>query len=126
MRRVIVGYLCATSVLLHVLLVVALVTFTRMGKQMAGNVTVDRNITGRIADVAIYRDGDLTYSGYVVDWNGKRLYVPGFGEEIMAVGDPVNLMIQKQDFVFLRSMSITARRAVSNACAPEKGVLDAR
>jgi len=121
MRRLLVGYLCATSVLLHVLVIVGGVLFMRMGKQMAATMKPDKTIAGEIAAVSRFEQDGLVHLGYAVKWSGGTLYTSGVGGESLGVGDAVDLLVQKQDFLTMRFLNIIPRKGAASSCQPPAG-----
>jgi hypothetical protein len=119
MRRVLVGYLCATSVLLHILVVVGGILFLRMGKQMAATMKPDKTISGEILAVSRYELDGLAHLGYAVKWTDGTLYLSGAHGESLNVGDHVDLLVQKQDFLTMRYLNLIPRKAAASTCQPQ-------
>jgi hypothetical protein len=99
-KKALVIYLVVSSVILHV--VVAFTIFNTASALRATNV-------GTVKDVSVLKDGDYSYIGYAVDYNGKALYVMSTREDLKS-GDQVAVTITKYLYWPNKHLIITIRK----------------
>lgn len=111
-KKLLLGYLAVTSILLHLVLIAMAPMFIqamREGWNMADE--INRAQQGQAAnraiikDVSVLKDGDYTCTGYALEYQGKPLYAAGFGQEFK-VGDQVALAFQRHPFPSHKTMTV--------------------
>lgn len=110
--KILLGYLAVTSLLLHVAFIgiaVWMVPVLREGWKMANDFqhaqlgqAANKAI---IKDVSELKDGEHTYTGYALEYQGKPLYAAGVGQEFK-VGEEVAVTIQKHPYAPLKTMIV--------------------
>ena len=87
-----IGYLIVTSVILHLVVCIALFQFLpamrlgmEMGEEFARASSGQAKNVGTVRDVCVIQDGDYTYHGFSVEYDGKTLYTMGTDLSIKTV-----------------------------------------
>lgn len=68
--------------------------------------------------VSKYELDGLAHSGYAVKWTDGTLYLSGANGESLNVGDHVDLLVQKQDFLTIRYLNLIPRKAAVSSRQP--------
>jgi len=108
-RRMIVGYLLVSSVLLHLGLAAGGIYAWSWMKEMseAWSPSAQGNKSAVVRDISELSDGEYSYCGYALDYEGKPLYLTGSADSCARVGDTVNLSIAKHPYGPIKTMMIT-------------------
>lgn len=106
------GYLIVTSVILHLLLLLALIwavpflkNADKSGRQMV-EAMKEENIAV-VEDVSELTKNEFQHKGYKINYNGKILYVMGAGEVEIKTGDRVNVMISEHPYSPMKSLIVS-------------------
>jgi len=109
MKRIIVGYLLVSSVLLHIAALVLAILFgywmksaVETGQEWARGATE----SAIVRDVSELNDGEYSSLGYSLEYKGKPLYVTGSPNDNAHIGDEVGLMISKHPYAPLKNLMI--------------------
>jgi hypothetical protein len=105
-QKVLVVYLCISSVILHILLglllyfllIPAFSSGWKMADEFARAKAADPDQMGTIQDISVLEDGESRYIGYAIEYKDKPLYVMGAPTEDFAKGDRVAVIVNKAPF----------------------------
>ena len=111
-RKFLIGYLIVTSVILHLIVCIAffqLLPAMRLGMEMGEEFALAstgraKNV-GVVKDICVVQDGDYTYHGFSVEYDGKLLYTMGTDLGIKT-GDTVAVTISKHPYGPLKSLMV--------------------
>lgn len=110
--KLILGYLVVTSVILHIVFIGILVWFIplmrdgwKMGQEFIAAQQGKAAHKATVKDVSTLKDGDYTYTGYALDYQGQTLYAFGADERVK-VGDQVAIVIQRHPHGPLKTMIV--------------------
>ncbi len=110
--KFILGYLAVSSAILHVVLIgIAVWMFPAMREVWNVVNEMKRAEQGKAANKAVVKavselkNGEYTYTGYALEYQGQILYAPGVLERFK-VGDQVALTIQKHPSASLKSIFV--------------------
>jgi hypothetical protein len=114
--KILSKYLVTTSVLFHLILLVAAVGFSSYVNDVKNNFGDALNSSkfeaeALVTDITeLSRDG-LVYTGYLINLNGKDLYVTGPAHQNIAIGDKVKVMTMINSFQDEKKLSVYVRKA---------------
>jgi len=121
------GYLILSSVILHLLLLLALIwavpffqNAEKSGRQMA-EAMKEENIAV-VEDVSELSKNEYKYNGYKINYNGRILYVTGAGEDAIKAGDRVNVVIAEHPYLPTKSLIVSIMKINDESLnkSPEK------
>jgi hypothetical protein len=103
------GYLAVTSVILHLVFLVLFIPAMRDGWQLSQEFIAAQQgkaaHKATVKDVSTLKDGEYTYTGYALEYQGQTLYAAGSIEQFK-VGDQVALVIQKSPYAPIKSLIV--------------------
>jgi hypothetical protein len=107
--KLIWGYLAVTSVILHLVFLVWFIPAMRDGWQLSQEFIAAQQgkaaHKATVKDVSTLKDGEYTYTGYALDYQGQTLYAAGAHEQFK-VGDQVAVVIQRHPYGPLKTMIV--------------------
>src|SRR5689334_6601049 len=108
LKKVLVIYLVASSVIAHVLFASVIIN-TASARRVPD--------VGTITDVSVLKDGDNSYVGYAVDYKGQTLYVPGARADVKT-GDHVGVTITEYPLWPRKHLLVTVRTKATTKTSP--------
>jgi hypothetical protein len=112
-KKLLIGYLIASSVVMHLLIACfifqfgsAMVSGFQMGSEFANASAGNSKNRGIVKDVSILKEGEYSYTGYSIDYQGQTLYTMGSSFETIQVGDEVGVSISKHPYSDIKELVV--------------------
>lgn len=120
-KKLLIGYLVVTSVILHVLIAFfafqfgsAMYSGMEMGNEFARASSGIATNRGIVKDVCVLSEGDYTYNGYSIDYKGQTLYTMGCASQHIKIGDEVGVSISKHPYAPIKDLMVVVVKNGSN------------
>ncbi len=118
LKKAIVIYLVVSSVILHGLVAYATIVFVlpaiQTGREWADEAMRSSSgqavETGVVKDISKLSEGEYSYVGYAVDYEGQTIYVMGATQEDIKIGDEVEVSIGKHPYGPLKALLIVVKK----------------